>query len=102
MSKQLFNSTITEKKRLRKRLGDAHDKIVNSSDSDEVFSAICVTEDALTLHDMHKVLMDLQYNLMTLCGTDDVNLIKAYIKRDVDSIADFYAKLEKRKKRLGR
>lgn len=39
---------------------------------------------------------------MTLCGTDDVNLIKAYIKRDVDSIADFYANLEKRKKRLGR
>lgn len=102
MGKTLFNSTISEKKKLRERLSNAREKIASSSDSDEVLLAICVTEDALTLHEMHKVMMDLQYNLMSLCGTDDVDLVKAYVKRDIDVIADFYAKLEKRKKRLGR
>lgn len=102
MGKIIFNSTISDKRKLRERLSNAHDKIINASDSDEVLLAICVTDDALTLHEMHKVMMDLQYNLMSLCGTDDVELVKAYVKRDIDVIANFYAKLEKRKKRLGR
>lgn len=102
MGKTLFNSTISEKKKLHARLMSAGEIIVKDSDYDDIFMAICVTEDALTLHEMHKVIMDLQYNLMSLCGTDDVDLVKAYVKRDIDTIADFYAKLEKRKKRLGR
>ena len=42
--------------------------IVKDSDYDDIFMAICVTEDALTLHEMHKVIMDLQYNLNSMPG----------------------------------
>lgn len=104
MSKQLFHSTKSEKQKLYKRLNDAYDKIssLGSSDADELFSAIRVTEDALMLHDMHSVLSDLQCNLNSLRDKDNINLLKFNINHDIDIIVNFYSKLEKRKKKLRR
>jgi len=92
MGKTLFNSTLDEKKTLLAKLKVAP---VHT----EVKIAMRVVEDAKMLHEMHQLMMNVQYDLMALVNARDTNIAEKYIKRNLENIADFYERIERRKKK---
>jgi hypothetical protein len=92
MGKTLFQSTLAEKAALLDKLKDA-------PSHKDVATAIRVVEDSKTLHEMHKVLSDVRYNLLSLVNCRDPNLIGMYINSCNITIADFYANIDKKKTR---
>lgn len=90
MGKTLFHSTLVEK-------GILLDKLKDAPSHEDVKTAIRVIEDAKTLHEMHKVLSDVRYNLLSLVNCRDSKLTNVYINECETTISDFYTKLDKRK-----
>ena len=92
MGRTLFNSTIDEKRQLLERLKQA-------PDHDEVKTAIRVVEDSQTLHEMHKLLSDIQFTMKSLLNSKDPTIVNSYTENCAAKIDDFYLRLDKRKRR---
>lgn len=100
MGKTIFNSTINEKKRLRDRLA----RSCSDSFHDDVYNALCVTEDALALHKMHQVLMEIKHELEYTVDENGVALRWRYncMQSMLNKIDDFYCSVDRKKRKLRR
>lgn len=100
MGKTIFNSTILEKKRLRDRLA----RSCSDSFHDDVYNALCVTEDALALHKMHQVIMDIKHELEHSVDENGCRLRNRYqcMQKMLNKIDDFYHSVNRKKRKSRR
>jgi len=89
MSRQLFHSTLEEKKAMLRRLEEAY----ASSPHEEVGTAILVVKDSILLHEAHKTFRELD-TVITTCQAHPSKAVGSI----VFAMGQFYARVAKAKR----